>query len=47
MRGEVVDVRGQAAQHATIPANPATKKTPASALVPTVLLAIIPLRLAA
>jgi hypothetical protein len=43
-RGEVLDVLGQAAQNAPIPASPATRKTPASRVVPKVLLSISPLQ---
>jgi len=43
-RGEVLEVLGQAAQNVAIPARPATRKTPASKVVPKVLLSISPSR---
>jgi hypothetical protein len=46
-RGEVLEVLGQAAPNAAIPARPATRRTPASRLVPKVLLRISLLRPAA
>src|SRR5512145_1946247 len=42
-RGEVLEVLGQAAQDAAMPARPATRKTAASRVVPGVLLSISPL----
>src|SRR5262245_55416615 len=43
MRGEVLEVLGQAAQHAASPAILAMRKTHGSKVVPRVLLSIIPL----
>jgi hypothetical protein len=44
MRGEVPAVRGQVAQNMPNPARPATRKTPASNCVPSVLSSISALR---